>query len=390
MKILKGFKYRLYPTKFQHNALKQHAGNTRFIWNHFLAENIKYYEKHKKFNFSHAMITSIPKLKEEHDFLKLSFSQSLQTVGRHLNDAIVRYLKGLKTGEDVGFPVFKKKSKQKDSFHCPQKWYVCKGFVKIPKIGKVKWVKHRNFQGKPKSITITQDGDQWYCSVLCESNIKEQEFKQDNLVGIDVGLKDFAILSDGNKIKRQRFTKRYENKLRKEQRSLSKKVKGSNNRQKQKKVVQAVHRKIRNSRKDFLHKATHYITTKYDGVCLESLNVEGMMKNHKLSKSIADASWSEFKRQLRYKCSWKFKHISEIDQWFPSSKLCSIEGCGYINKNLNIKDRFWDCICGAHHDRDINAATNILREGIKILLDREKFMLVEEQYHVPMKQEKET
>jgi len=390
MKVYKGFKYRLNPTEYQHNALKQHAGNTRFLWNHLLSENIEYYKKEKKFNFGYVMITSLPKLKKEFDFLNLSFSQSLQSVGRQLNQTLSRFLKEHKSNPKIGFPVFKKKSLEKDSFHCPQKWYVCKSFVQIPKIGKVKWIKHRNMEGKPKSITITQDGDHWYCSVLCEVIVKEKKFEKDNLVGIDVGLKNFAMFSDGDKIKRERFIKKYEKELTKAQRKLSKKVNGSNNKQKQRKKVQAVHRKIRNSRKDFLNKATHYITTKYDGVCLESLNVKGMMKNHKLSKSIGDASWFEFKRQLQYKCSWNFKHFIEIDQWFPSSKLCSSEGCGIVNKDLTLKDRIWTCICGIKHNRDLNAAINILREGKKILLDKEKFMLVEEHKHVLLKQEKET
>ena len=219
MKILKGFKYRLTPTEYQTNMLRQHAGNTRFIWNYFLSNNIDDYKEEGKFNFGHAMITSLPKLKEEFEFLKLSFSQSLQTVGRQLDQTLKRFLKEHKSNPKVGFPVFKKKALERDSFHCPQKWYVCKSFVQIPKIGKVKWIKHRNLQGKPKSITITQDGDHWYCSVLCEVKVKEQDFKEDNLVGIDVGLKDFAMFSDGDKIKRERFTNKYKKKLAKVQRS---------------------------------------------------------------------------------------------------------------------------------------------------------------------------
>ena len=261
--------------------------------------------------------------------------------------------------------MFKKKALERDSFHCPQKWYVCKGFVQIPKIGKVRWAKHRNLQGKPKSITITQDGDNWYCSVLCEIEIHEKKKEKDNMVGIDVGLKDFAVLSDGEVIKRQRFTKDNEKRLSKEQRRLSRKEKGSQNKTKQRRIVQKVHKKIRNSRKDFLHKTTHDMITKYDGFCLEDLNVKGMMKNHKLAKSIGDVSWSEFMRQLGYKSLWNFKHFIQISRWFPSTKTCS--SCGE-KQSMELKDRIYECeLCGFVMNRDLNAALNILKEGLNTL-----------------------
>jgi len=365
MIIHKGFKYRLDPTCEQKQLLLQHAGNTRFLWNNLLANNIEYYKKEGKFNFGHVMITSLPSLKEEYDFLKLSFSQSLQTVGRQLNEALTRFLKERKTNNKIGFPKFKKKSLERDSFHCPQKWSLYKKSVKIPKIGKVPWIKHRPLQGRPKSITITQNGDQWFCSVLCEVTIKEKQKKDKNIVGIDVGLKDFAVLSDGEVIKRQRITNKYEDRLAKEQRRLSRKEKGSNNRYKQRIVVKRVHRKIRNSRKDFLHKTTHDIITKYDGFCLENLNVSGMMKNEKLSKSIADVSWNEFKRQLEYKSLWNFKHFIQIDRWFPSTKTCS--SCGG-KQSMELSDRVYECKeCGFVMDRDLNAAVNILKEGLNTL-----------------------
>jgi len=333
MIIHKGFKYRLVPTPAQKRMLLQHGGNTRFLWNNLLANNIEYYEKEKKFNFSHVMITSLPQLKEEFEFLKLSYSQSLQKVGMNLDDALNRFLKWRKIDNSVGFP----------------------------KIGKIPWIKHRPLRGRPRSITITQDGDQWYCSVLCEITIKEKLKKDKNIVGVDVGLTSFAILSDGTRIQRERITKQYENKLAQEQRRLSRKKKGSQNRTKQRGIVQRVHRKIRNSRKDFLHKTTHYMTTKYDGFCLESLNIQGMMKNKKLSKNIADVAWYEFKRQLEYKSLWNWKHFVQIDQWFPSTKKCSV--CGNWKK-IKLNERTYVCKkCGFVMDRDLNAAVNILKEG---------------------------
>ena len=362
MIIHKGFKYRLKPTMEQKKHLLQHAGNTRFLWNHLLSENINYYKEEGKFNFSHVMITSLPKLKEEHEFLKLSVAQSLQTVGRQLDKALRDSFKKIK-----GFPKFKKKLLERDSFHCPQKWGLHRKDVQIPKLGKVQWIKHRALQGKPKSITITQDGNHWYCSVLCEVEIKERENKPDNIVGIDVGLKEFAVLSDGEVIHNERITKKYEDKLSKEQRELSRKVKGSQNRYKQRRVVQNIHRSIRNSRRDFLHKTTHNMITKYDGFCLENLNTKGMMKNHKLSKSIADASWHEFKRQLEYKSLWNFKHFVEIDRWFASTKTCS--SCGN-EQDLLLSDRMYECECGLSLDRDLNASMNILSKGLDTLGQR--------------------
>lgn len=364
MLVRKGFKYRLKPTHEQKQSLLQHGGNTRFLWNYLLGKNIETYRVEKQFNFAKAMILSLPELKKEKEFLSLSFSQSLQTVARQLNDALVRFLEDKKKNNSIGFPQFKKKHLNNDSFHCPQKWKLSKSHVQIPKIGKVKWIKHRPLQGKPKSITITQDGKHWYCSVLCEVNVKEETKKSDNIVGIDRGLKDFAVLSDNTKIKRKRFIKKFENKLARAQRSLSRKEKGSKNRFKQKRKVQKIHRKIRNSRKDFLHKATHHLIANYDGFCLENLNIQGMMKNHKLAKSIADASWREFKRQLEYKSIWYSKYFIVIDRFFPSTKLCST--CGR-KRDMKLSDRVYNCECGFVMDRDLNASINILNEGLSTL-----------------------
>lgn len=252
-----------------------------------------------------------------------------------------------------------------DSFTCPQKWRLEKGFVFIPKIGEVKWIKHRAMKGKPKSITISQDGDKWYCSVLCEYTIPDKAKECDNIVGCDVGLKEFAILSDGTVISNPRHTKKYENKLAKEQRKLSKKQKGSKNRFKQRLKVRKIHNKIRDIRKDFLHKTSNSIAKNYDGIFVEDLNIKGMMKNHCLAKSIGDVSWSEFNRQLEYKCKWSFKYYLKIDRFFPSSKTCS--NCGYVQE-MPLSKRIFDCPnCGISIDRDLNASLNIRNIGINTL-----------------------
>jgi putative transposase len=360
MLIQRGYKYRILPTKEQEESLLQCGGNARFLWNYALKTNQDYYKETGKFKFYHELAVSLPKLKEEHPFLKESFSQSLQMVLRQFDKALKDSFKKKK-----GFPSFKKKMLLNDSFTCPQKWRLGRGFVFIPKIGEVKWIKHRAMKGKPKSITISQDGDKWYCSVLCEYTIPDKAKECDNIVGCDVGLKEFAILSDGTVISNPRHTKKYENKLAKEQRKLSKKQKGSKNRFKQRLKVRKIHNKIRDTRKDFLHKTSNSIAKNYDGIFVEDLNIKGMMKNHCLAKSIGDVSWSEFNRQLEYKCKWSFKYYLKIDRFFPSSKTCS--NCGYVQE-MPLSKRIFDCPnCGISIDRDLNASLNIRNIGINTL-----------------------
>jgi putative transposase len=360
MLIQRGYKYRILPTKEQEESLLQCGGNARFLWNYALKTNQDYYKETGKFKFYHELAVSLPKLKEEYPFLKESFSQSLQMVLRQFDKALKDSFKKKK-----GFPSFKKKMLLNDSFTCPQKWRLEKGFVFIPKIGEVKWIKHRAMKGKPKSITISQDGDKWYCSVLCEYTIPDKAKECDNIVGCDVGLKEFAILSDGTVISNPRHTKKYENKLAKEQRKLSKKQKGSKNRFKQRLKVRKIHNKIRDIRKDFLHKTSNSIAKNYDGIFVEDLNIKGMMKNHCLAKSIGDVSWSEFNRQLEYKCKWSFKYYLKIDRFFPSSKTCS--NCGYVQE-MPLSKRIFDCPnCGISIDRDLNASLNIRNIGINTL-----------------------
>jgi len=357
MLVQRGYKYRILPTKEQEKSLLQCGGNARFLWNYALKTNEDYYKETGKFKFYHELAVSLPKLKEEYSFLKDSFSQSLQMVLRQFDRALKDSFK-----KERGFPSFKKKMLLNDSFTCPQKWRLGKGFVFIPKIGEVKWVKHRVLKGKPKSITISQDGDKWYCSVLCEYNTSDKEKRYANVVGCDVGLKEFVTLSDGTVISNPKHTKKYEKKLAKEQRKLSKKQKGSKNRFKQRLKVRKIQNKIRDTRRDFLHKTSNSIAKNYDGIVVENLNIKGMMKNHCLAKSIGDVSWSEFNRQLEYKCKWNFKHYIKIERFFPSSKTCS--NCGYVQE-MPLSKRVFDCPdCGISIDRDLNASLNIRNIGI--------------------------
>lgn len=361
MKIRKAFKFRLCPTQEETILLKQHGGNTRFLYNLLLERHNQYYKQTGKCWSKKAMIISLPKIKKQYDFLQTSFSQSLQQVAGHLDIAFERFFKGISK-----FPQEKTKHYLNDSFTCPQKWRISEKYVFIPKIGEVKWIKHRNIEGKPKSITISQDGEHWYCSVLCEVEIEDKPIKTDNIIGLDLGLHDFVVLSDGTKVSNPKHLKKKEKQLRRAQRKLSRRKLGSKNRTKQRAKVCTIHRKVRNTRKDFLHQLSSKLIKAYDGFALENLNIKGMLKNRHLSKAISDVGWGEFVRQLEYKSLWHSKAFVKVDMFFPSSKRCS--ECGNINQALRLSDREWVCInCGTIHDRDINASTNIRDEGKKIL-----------------------
>jgi len=382
MLVQRGYKYRILPTKEQEEFLLQCGGNARFLWNYALKINQDYYKETGKFKFYHELAISLPKLKEEYTFLKESFSQSLQMVLRQFDKALRAFFK-----KEKGFPSFKKKMLLNDSFTCPQKWRLGKGFVFIPKIGEVKWIKHRALKGKPKSIAISQDGNKWYCSVLCEYNISDKEKGLDNVVGCDVGLKEFVTLSDGTTISNPRHTKEYENMLAKEQRKLSKKQKGSKNRFKQRLKVRKIQNKIRDTRKYFLHKTSNSIAKNYDGIFVEDLNIKGMMKNHCLAKSIGDISWSEFNRQLEYKCKWNFKHYLKIGRFEPTSKTCS--NCGCVQE-MPLSKRVFDCPdCGISIDRDLNASLNIRNIGLNTLGQSGIYACEDGSLDPSLKQEKE-
>ncbi len=383
MKIHKGFKFIIYPTKEQESSLLQCGGNTRFLWNYILGLNKKFYKETGKFKFYYELSSLLPELKKEFPFLKLSYSQSLQTVLRNFDKALKDSFK-----KEKGFPSFKKKMLLNDSFSYPQSWRFNKGFVRIPKIGEVRWRKHRNLQGKPKKITVSQDGSNWYCSVTCEIKIPEKEKKVDNIIGIDVGLKEFLTLSDGTVIPNPRHLNKYKDKLTKAQRRLSKKQKGSRNRFKQRLKVRKLHNKIRDIRKDFLHKLSNSIAKNYDGIVVEDLNIKGMVKNHKLARSISDVSWSEFFRQLEYKCRWSFKHFIKIDRWYPSSKTCSSCGC---TQEMPLDKRIFNCPdCGVSIDRDLNASINIKNLGLHTLGHRGINACRDERLLLSKKQEKES
>jgi putative transposase len=357
----KAFTVRLNPTEIQLEQLRQSAGVTRWLWNYMLNANITRYEKEKKFIFQFDMNGMLPALKSEFEWIGDANSQVLQQKCRDLDIA----LKAVSRKKNpAGFPKFKAKHKNNDSFRVPQHFKLSNKGVKLPKMGWISWNPHRKFQGKAKSITIKQELDQWYAVVLCELPDVEtrSSFSETEVVGIDVGIKDFAVLSTSEKIKNPNHFKKSETLLKKKQRKLSKKVKNSLQYTKQRSKVAKLHRHIANQRNDFQWKLANSITKNYSVICLESLNIKGMVKNRKLSKAISNAGWFNFKLKLNQKAADVGGVVVNINRFAPSSKMCG--SCGTLNTTLTLKDREWDCDCGVHHDRDINAANNIKTFGI--------------------------
>jgi putative transposase len=300
------------------------------------------------------------KLKKENIWMKEVNSQSLLASLKNLDNAYTRFFR-----EKKGFPKFKSKYNPKQSFQCPQHCTVDfeKGLLNIPKVKNIKTVFHRQFEGDIKTVTISKvPSGKYYVSILVEDGKSlpiKPKLDRNDAIGIDMGLKDFVVTSDGDKIANPKYLRKSEERLARRQRKLSKKKKGSNNRNKQRKKVAKLHEKIANQRKDFLHKVSHQIVHKNHGtICVEDLCVKGMVKNHKLAKSISDAGWGMLYTFLKYKSEWYGKNFLDIGQFEPSSKMCSV--CGNIKSDLTLSDREWICSkCETKHDRDINASINI-------------------------------
>lgn len=363
--MLKAYKYRIYPTKEQMILIEKHFGSTRFLYNYFLDYRQKAYAKgNQKVGYitTQAELTKLKKL-DEYKWLNECGSQSLQMALRDLDSAYSRFFK-----KQGGYPNFKSKKHTSQSFTAPQNIKVANNRVYLPKFAKdgIKVKLHREIPNNAllKQATVSRQNNQYFVSIIIDDgNAIPKPTKAKNAVGLDMGLSDLIITSDGMKYPNNKYFVRSQQKLKKLQRRLSKKQKGSNNRQKAKLKVQKLHTKIGNQRKDTLHKISNEITNQYDIICLETLNVRGMQKNRRLAKGIADVAWSEFMRQLEYKAVWKGKTVLKIDQWFPSSQICSNCGASSGKKELNI--RKWECPeCHATHDRDINASINIKNYGL--------------------------
>ena len=359
----RAYKYRLYPNEEQKVLIAKHLGSCRFIYNYALDKKVRAYQTDKT-NLSRFDIQAdLPKMKksEEYCWLKEVNSLSLQASLANLDSAYTKFFR-----EHKGFPRFKSKKDSKQSFSIPQNTRVDfeNGRIFIPKFkGGIKTKFHRTFEGIVKSSTISRTATgKYFVSILVEVNEPDVPMKpicENKTVGIDLGIKTFAVLSDGTEIPNPKHLKQSLDKVKKLQRSLSHKNKGSKNRDKARRKLALAHEQVTNRRNDFLHKVTSYLVNNYDTICLEDLNVKGMVKNHHLAQALEDIAIGTFNTLLEYKAKERGVNILRIGRFEPSSKMCT---CGYINHNLTLAMRKWICPkCGSIHDRDLLAANNIKR-----------------------------
>lgn len=379
--IEKGFKYRIYPKNNQIEQIEIMFKAKIYVWNYFLNINKHRLNHNKSVLNYNKMSKLLTLLKRKQVWLNQCEKSVLQNTIKYQHQTFLKFFK-----KECGFPKFKSYKNNYQSIKINYtngnigilekdieytsigkfKKQNCK--IKLPKVKQIKIAYSRQYKGRIVSCTLSRDTDNKYYVSLCCVDIKNNPLEQTGaVVGIDLGIKEFATTSDNKVINNPKFYRKYEEKLIKAQKKLSKRKKGSNNRNKQRLKVNKWHKKIANCRMDFLQKLSTKLIRDYDIICMEDLNSSGMIKNHKLAKSISDASFFEFNRELEYKARWNYKLISRIDRFYPSSQICS--HCG--NKSSQTKDlgvRTYICEkCGLEIDRDYNASINILNEGLRIL-----------------------
>jgi putative transposase len=362
------YRYRLRPTVAQEDKLNQFAGARRFVWNWALNRKRDHFQQTGKTLSCAALSAELTRLKHQSAtaWLREMDSQLLQQALRDLDSAYQHFFRRVRKGDKKkGFPTFKSRKTDTPRFRIPQRVALQDSFVAVPKIGMIKTIVHRPLEGIIKSATFKREpSGHWFVCLVVEQPLPPTVKRMvQTHIGIDVGLKSLAVLSDGETIDNPRWYRTQTRKLRRAQKALSRKMKGSRNRGKARVVVARLHQKIRNQRNDFLHKLSTDLIRHNDLVSIEDLNVRGLAKT-KLSQSVLDASWGMFRAMLEYKADRNNVHLIVIGRFFPSSKTCG--ACGLVNADLTLADRDWICPCGVHHDRDLNAARNIDQEGARL------------------------
>jgi putative transposase len=360
--MYQSIKARIYPTDAQAEKLSQFFGCARWWHNRALHETTTTYAQTGKGLSREGLNALLPALKKEFTWLGECHSQVLQSVTLNLSKAFINFFE-----KRAKFPNFKSKH-GKQSIQYPQGTKFVDNLIYLPKLGWVKISLHRPLDGEVKTVTVSKNpSGQYFAAILTEQEGEYPTSSLDgNAIGIDLGITDFAITSTGSKYPNPRHIKKHESNLKRKQRKLSRKVKGSNSRNKARKLVARVHQRISNSRQDFLHKLSHKLVNENQVIVVEDLAVKNMVRNHCLAKAISDCGWSSFVGMLDYKCERSGKILVKVDRFFPSSKTCS--NCYHRISSLPLDVRQWTCpSCGTHHDRDVNAAQNLKAEGLRIL-----------------------